>query len=51
MFSTFEIVLFSFIAFIFVYGIVDRICRCIEHRHEHRHANKTNNENVDDYIL
>lgn len=33
MFSTFEIVLFAFVAFIFVYAVVDRICRCVEHRH------------------
>lgn len=51
MFSTFEIVLFAFVAFIFVYAVVDRICRCVEHRDEYREVTKAKEENVDKYIL
>lgn len=32
MFSVFEILLLAFIAFVFVFAIIDRICKCIEKR-------------------
>ena len=33
MYSLFEIGLFIFLIFVFVYIIIDRICKCIEHKH------------------
>ena len=29
----FEIVVYAFIGFIFVYAIIDRVCKCVEHKY------------------
>lgn len=52
----FEIVIYAFVGFIFVYAIIDRVCKCVEHKHASEVAkleqNKANeNTEVDKYIL
>ena len=52
----FEIVVYAFIGFIFVYAIIDRVCKCVEHKHTlevvKQNQSKTDeNAEVDKYIL
>lgn len=52
----FEIVVYAFIGFIFVYAITDRVCKCVEHKYATEvlklAQNKTDeNTEIDKYIL
>lgn len=52
----FEIVIYAFIGFIFVYAITDRVCKCVEHKYTTEVIKLTQNKadenaEVDKYIL
>lgn len=52
----FEIVVYAFIGFIFVYAIIDRVCKCVEHKNATKviklKQNKVDeNSEIDKYIL
>lgn len=52
----FEIVIYAFIGFIFVYAITDRVCKCVEHKYATEVIKLTQNKvdenaEVDKYIL
>lgn len=52
----FEIIIYAFVGFIFIYAIVDRVCKCIEHKHmseavKNNCAKECKEANIDNYIL
>lgn len=52
----FEIIIYAFVGFIFIYAIVDRVCKCIEHKHlseavKKNDAKDSKEVNTDNYIL
>lgn len=52
----FEIVIYAFIGFIFVYAITDRVCKCVEHKYATEVIKLTQNKadenaEIDKYIL
>lgn len=45
---TFSLVLFIFFIWLLVYGLVDRICRCIEHGHLAKSYDKVQSQHTED---